>query len=241
MGEVQTIAVDFDGVIHKYGKGWHDGTIYDELMPGALKGIRELQKRYAVYVFTSRHTAPVGLWMIDQGLGPVAIDDGTAEFWNRQDAILVTNRKLPAVAYIDDRVVRFTSWEDVPNQLADGEDWFVNEILKGAPESWDDDAPAEHTAITYVRELERRLDAAGISRNRWAEDEDSQRHVIELRDDGWTIQHPLACRPDLFSCPHNRAALAIHPDRRGQYICTINSEGALEITGKRLDMPGRLK
>lgn len=32
------------------------------------------------------------------------------------------------------------------------------------------------------------------------------RHVIEFRADGWTIMHPLACRPNLFDCPLNRAA-----------------------------------
>lgn len=32
------------------------------------------------------------------------------------------------------------------------------------------------------------------------------RHVIEFRADGWTIQHPLACRPNLFDCPVNRVA-----------------------------------
>jgi len=31
-------------------------------------------------------------------------------------------------------------------------------------------------------------------------------HVIELRDDGFTIQHPLSCRPNLFDCIYNYAA-----------------------------------
>ena len=31
-------------------------------------------------------------------------------------------------------------------------------------------------------------------------------HQIELRIDGWTIQHPLSCRPNLFECKVNRAA-----------------------------------
>ncbi|MFB4275740.1 hypothetical protein ACBJ59_10645 [Nonomuraea sp. MTCD27] len=43
-----TIAVDFDGVIHTYGKGWHDGSIYDEPVPGALDALRSLMKEYAV-------------------------------------------------------------------------------------------------------------------------------------------------------------------------------------------------
>lgn len=31
-------------------------------------------------------------------------------------------------------------------------------------------------------------------------------HVIDFRDDGWTIRHPLSCRPNLFDCRVNRAA-----------------------------------
>jgi len=32
-----TIAVDFDGVIHQYSKGWEDGSIYDK----PVKGVRQ--------------------------------------------------------------------------------------------------------------------------------------------------------------------------------------------------------
>lgn len=35
---------------------------------------------------------------------------GGLTFWNDQGRILVSNRKLPALAYVDDRAVRFTSW-----------------------------------------------------------------------------------------------------------------------------------
>jgi hypothetical protein len=35
---------------------------------------------------------------------------------------------------------------------------------------------------------------------------DDEPHMIEFREDGWTISHPLACRPRLFECEINRAA-----------------------------------
>jgi hypothetical protein len=40
------------------------------------------------------------------------------EFWNGP-SILVTRRKLPAVAYIDDRAIRFTSWDQALADLAE--------------------------------------------------------------------------------------------------------------------------
>jgi hypothetical protein len=32
------------------------------------------------------------------------------------------------------------------------------------------------------------------------------RHMIQLDNRGWTILHPLSCRPNLFDCPVNFAA-----------------------------------
>lgn len=51
------------------------------------------------------------------------------------------------------------------------------------------------------------------------------RHIIDLRDGGWTIKHPLSCRPKLFDCPVNRAAerdLAVRPAAVGRYECGID-------------------
>lgn len=45
---------------------------------------------------------------------------------------------------------------------------------------------------------------------------DDNQHVIELRSDGWTIMHPLACRPRLFDCPVNRVGEELPGPPRGK-------------------------
>ena len=40
--ELRNIAIDFDGVIHKNSKGFHDGTIYDEPLEGAKDSLEKM-------------------------------------------------------------------------------------------------------------------------------------------------------------------------------------------------------
>lgn len=109
---VQTVAVDFDGVLHTYDKGWHDGTIYGDWMPGAVTALSQLMQRYAVFVHTTRNAKQVARWIERQsGYGfECTTRAPRSGFWNEQGTLLITNRKLAAVAYIDDRAVRFTDW-----------------------------------------------------------------------------------------------------------------------------------
>lgn len=72
--------------------------------------------------------------------------------------------------------------------------------------------------------------------------EDEPRHLIELRADGWTIKHPLACRPDLFACKVNRASEQDPPPPEvddGVYRCDANDAGDLLLIGDRIDGGGR--
>lgn len=32
-----------------------------------------------------------------------------------------------------------------------------------------------------------------------------ERHIVDYRVDGWSIQHPVVCRPDLLACPIHQA------------------------------------
>jgi hypothetical protein len=107
---VRAVGVDFDGAIHAYSKGWHDGTIYDGPLPGASDALRKLMETYAVFIHTTRDVASVADWISDH-TGIRTTNVNPAEFWNGRAEILVTNRKYPAVAYIDDRGTRFENWD----------------------------------------------------------------------------------------------------------------------------------
>jgi hypothetical protein len=113
---VKSVGVDFDGVIHAYSKGWQDGAIYDEPVPGAFAALRTLMKHYTVFVFTSRDPYQAEEWLASHGFScMIDNESGDPGFWDVPDVLLVTRRKYPAVAYIDDRAVRFTDW---PQALA---------------------------------------------------------------------------------------------------------------------------
>jgi hypothetical protein len=115
-----TVAVDFDGVLHSYDKGWHDGTIYGDWVTDADAALTQLMQRYAVFVHTTRNPKQVARW-IEQRTGygiecttrvPRTWYGRRKPFWNTRGLLLVTDRKLAAVAYIDDRAVRFANWHD---------------------------------------------------------------------------------------------------------------------------------
>jgi hypothetical protein len=112
-----TIAVDFDGVIHAYSKGWHDGSIYDGPVPGAIDALRLLMDTDAVFIHTTRDAGQVATWLLNHGL-PVRVggDEGRV-FWNERGSLLVTNRKLPARVYIDDRALHFQNWDQALLEL----------------------------------------------------------------------------------------------------------------------------
>jgi len=116
------IAIDFDGVIHKYSEGWKDGTIYDDPVEGAQSALMKLKTDYWVYIFTSRDVPDVVNWMNspkfwgngEMGFRTIAMPEGT-RFWqgSKFGEVAVSNRKLPAIYYIDDRGIRFTNWKDI--------------------------------------------------------------------------------------------------------------------------------
>ena len=51
----RVIAVDFDGVIHKYSKGWQDGSIYDPPIDGVKEALQKFRDiGYKIVIYSTR-------------------------------------------------------------------------------------------------------------------------------------------------------------------------------------------
>lgn len=114
----KVIAVDFDGVIHKYSKGWSDGSIYDEPMEGAKEKLAELvAKGYRVVIFTIRLNPEVNeeTNLERNKLSKWFFDHGFSEGVHYHE---MTAMKPRADKYIDGRGIQFTNWEDVSKNFA---------------------------------------------------------------------------------------------------------------------------
>ena len=46
--QLNNIAIDFDGVIHTFDKGWNDGTCYGDPIPGSIEAIKKLSLKYNI-------------------------------------------------------------------------------------------------------------------------------------------------------------------------------------------------
>ncbi len=83
------VCVDFDGVLNNYKE--YDETDLGEPRLNVQEFIKELQKEYEVIILTARNTQRVKKWLKHNNLPDLT----------------VTNQKIPAAAYIDDRAIRF--------------------------------------------------------------------------------------------------------------------------------------
>lgn len=91
-----TVLVDFDGVIHQYSRGWVDDEAYDPPVEGAKEALEALEEAgYVVIIFSTRNRDRIREWLMKYQFQPYD----------------VTNEKRPAVCLIDDRAIRFESWE----------------------------------------------------------------------------------------------------------------------------------
>lgn len=111
------LAIDFDGVIHKNSKGFHDGTIYDKPMSGAVDAIKQLAEKYDIIVFSAK--AKPDRPLVNGKTGEELIWEWLGKYNLIPYIKEVTAEKPRAVAYIDDKAIHFTNWENTLNEITD--------------------------------------------------------------------------------------------------------------------------
>lgn len=107
--ERYTIAVDFDGVIHRYDSPWVNAhTIPDPPVKGAIPWLWEMVQKFDVVIFSTRCKTWRGRWAVRKWLR----EHGGYLFHEAPGCRGIEDVKLsftkpPALIYLDDRAVRF--------------------------------------------------------------------------------------------------------------------------------------
>lgn len=105
-----TIAIDFDGVIHQNSKGFHDGTIYDSPVEKTLESLLAIKNLgYEIVIYTCKANPERPL--VDKKTGIQLIWEWLDKHNMKNMIKDVVWGKPWAKVYIDDKGYRFSTWE----------------------------------------------------------------------------------------------------------------------------------
>lgn len=99
----KNICVDFDGVLNNYS-GWKGEDDLGEPLQNVEDFLKELSENFCIYIFTTRSKDKVLDWLVNYDLVQYVFE--------------ITNVKIPAVVYIDDRALYFDgNYETILNKV----------------------------------------------------------------------------------------------------------------------------
>lgn len=126
------LCLDFDGVIHRYSKGWQDGSIYDEVTTGFFDWALQAQEHFKLVIYSSRSKTPEGIQaMSDWLMAKMAKWREDGGFYTKALLFEFADSKPPAFITIDDRAVWFNGnwalpvWQ--PRSLLEFRTWNQEE------------------------------------------------------------------------------------------------------------------
>jgi hypothetical protein len=126
------LCLDFDGVIHRYSKGWQDGSIYDSVVPGFFEWTSKARDHFRLVIYSSRSKDNAGIRTMHDWLG------GKLITWKTHNIISIelppyihdfefAHEKPPAFLTIDDRAIQF---------LGDWSAWWLEPVMLTQFKPW---------------------------------------------------------------------------------------------------------
>ena len=106
--EAKNIAIDFDGVIHNFDKGYFDGTCYGNPIEGSLEALKKLSEDYEIIIFTAK--AKPDRPLVNGKTGTELVIEWLTRHGVIQYVKEVTSEKPRAKIYIDDKGYYFEDW-----------------------------------------------------------------------------------------------------------------------------------
>lgn len=103
------LAIDFDGVIHRYNQGWKDGSIYDIPVPGVKESLEKLSKKYTLVIHSARARSKTQIRMIQDWL----TKNNLSQYISRIEP------KIVAKLYVDDSAISFKNWGQALKEIND--------------------------------------------------------------------------------------------------------------------------
>ena len=103
------LGIDFDGVIHSNDKGFYDGTIYGDPVEGTEEALKKLSDKYTLICYTAK--AKPDRMLINGKTGTELVWEWLKKHKFDKYISKVTSEKPRAVAYIDDKAIRFSNWD----------------------------------------------------------------------------------------------------------------------------------
>lgn len=110
------IAVDFDGVLHAYSKGWNGGEIYDEPVEGTKAAMEKLKAAgHYLMIFSTRNNFVFR--KKDEPDQKIRMEEWLKKHEIPYDKIWTAGKPMADI-YLDDRAIQFKgNWQETLNDI----------------------------------------------------------------------------------------------------------------------------
>jgi len=114
------VAIDFDGCIADYSKGWLGENVFGDVIPGCKEALQRMKDDgYKIIIYTVReHTRWLEQYFKSNGIPYDYINESVPGTYSNDGS------KVYADVYIDDRAVTFDgNWEKIPKVVGGFMSW----------------------------------------------------------------------------------------------------------------------